>query len=216
MYLNKKNLFLAISVCLIFFFLTYNDVRSNENNVISGKAIVTDGDTIKINGNKIRFSGIDAPESFYRGKRQQCTYDKTKVYCGYWSKIVLIEKISSNIVFCVKEDEADQYKRILAECFVNEESLSKYLVRSGYKSPKVMFRGSSEKRFITDEGNFILDLHLNSIFNEETLANDLNLIPGVLENGLFINICDCVVLADSNELVTVNWKEGHDRNSRNA
>jgi hypothetical protein len=37
-----------------------------------------------------------------------------------------------------------------------------------------------------------------------------------LENGLFINICDCVVLADSNELVTVNWKEGHDRNSRNA
>ena len=147
MYLNKKNLFLAISVCLIFFFLTYNDVRSNENNVISGKAIVTDGDTIKINGNKIRFSGIDAPESFYRGKRQQCTYDKTKVYCGYWSKIVLIEKISSNIVFCIKEDEADQYKRILAECFVNEESLSKYLVRSGYA---FAYRRYS-KKFIEDE-----------------------------------------------------------------
>ena len=79
-----------------------------------------------------------------------------------------------------------------------------------------MFRGSNEKKFITDEGNFILDLHLNSISNEETLANDLNLIPGVLENGLFINICDCVVFADANELVTVNWKDGDDRNSGNA
>ena len=101
-------------------------------------------------------------------------------------------------------------------CESTKTQVMRYSVRSGYKSPKVMFRGSNEKRFITDEGNFILDLHLNSIFNEETLANDLNLIPGVLENGLFINICDCVVLADSNELVTVNWKEGHDRNSRNA
>ena len=101
-------------------------------------------------------------------------------------------------------------------CESTKTQVMQYLVRNGYKSPKVMFRGSNEKKFITDEGNFILDLHLNSISNEETLAHDLNLIPGVLENGLFINICDCVVFADANELVTVNWKEDDDRNSRNA
>ena len=55
MYLNKTNLFLAISVCLIFFFLTYFDVKSNEIKII-------DGDTIHLNGEKIRFSGIDTPE----------------------------------------------------------------------------------------------------------------------------------------------------------
>jgi ribose 5-phosphate isomerase A len=98
-------------------------------------------------------------------------------------------------------------------CESTKTQVMRYLAKNGYKSPKVIFRGSNEKRFVSDEGNFILDLHLNSISNEETLANDLNLIPGVLENGLFINICNCVVLADENELVTMNWKDGDDRNS---
>ena len=62
MYLNKANLFLVISICLIFFFLTYNDVKSQEPKIISGIAKVIDGDTIKIEKNKIRFFGIDAPE----------------------------------------------------------------------------------------------------------------------------------------------------------
>jgi len=67
MYLNKIKLFLVISICLIFFFLTYNDVKSQEPKVISGIAKVIDGDTIKIKNNKIRLLGIDAPE-----KKQQC------------------------------------------------------------------------------------------------------------------------------------------------
>ena len=36
-----------------------------------------------------------------------------------------------NKVICVREGK-DRYKRTLAECFVNDESLSSYLVRSGY------------------------------------------------------------------------------------
>ena len=52
MYLNKTKLFLVISICLIFFFLTYNDVKSQVINIIEGKALVVDGDTIKINGEK--------------------------------------------------------------------------------------------------------------------------------------------------------------------
>ena len=67
MFLNKKKLFLFISICLVFFFLTYNDVKSEEIKIISGIAKVTDGDTIKIDQKKIRFFGIDAPE-----KKQQC------------------------------------------------------------------------------------------------------------------------------------------------
>ena len=68
MFLNKINLFLAISICLIFSFLIYNDVKSEEAKKISGIAKVTDGDTIQIEGKKIRLFGIDAPE-----KKQQCT-----------------------------------------------------------------------------------------------------------------------------------------------
>ncbi len=147
MYFNKKKLFLAISIGLIFFFLSYNDIRSSEKNTISGIATVTDGDTIIIKDNKIRFSGIDAPEINYRGKKQLCSFEKISIYCGYWSKIVLIEKIGNNNVTCIKDVKPDQYNRILAECYVNEQSLSKYLVRSGYA---FAYRKYS-KKFVVDE-----------------------------------------------------------------
>ena len=58
MFLNKINLFLAISICLIFSFLIYNDVKSEEAKKISGIAKVTDGDTIKIDEKKIFFDEI--------------------------------------------------------------------------------------------------------------------------------------------------------------
>ena len=48
--------------------------------------------------------------------------------------------------------------------------------------------------FISDEGNHILDLHLNRIGNPRELALVLNQVPGVVENGLFIDICDTVVI----------------------
>lgn len=48
--------------------------------------------------------------------------------------------------------------------------------------------------FVTDEGNHILDLHLNRIGNPRQLAMTINQIPGVVENGLFIDICDTVVI----------------------
>ncbi len=42
--------------------------------------------------------------------------------------------------------------------------------------------------FETDEGNFILDYHLGRIGDPANLATTLNAIPGVVENGLFINM----------------------------
>lgn len=48
--------------------------------------------------------------------------------------------------------------------------------------------------FVTDEGNHIIDLHLKRIGNPRQLAMVLNQMPGVVENGLFIDICDSVVI----------------------
>ena len=132
MFLNKTKLFLIISVSLIFFFLTYNDVKSNGNYKISGLAIVLDGDTIKINGEKIRFSGIDAPESYYKGKEQICMKEEEKIACGKLSKIFLIKKINNQKIICRIEAKTDRYNRKLGECFVNNQSLSRILVKNGY------------------------------------------------------------------------------------
>ena len=134
MYLNKTNLFLVISICLIFFFLTYNDVKSYEIKII-------DGDTIHLNNEKIRFTGIDTPEL-----KQTCKKNSEIIYCGIEARQLLINKIGKDKVICVREGK-DQYKRTLAECFVNDLSLSRYLVREGYA---FAYRKYS-KKFISDE-----------------------------------------------------------------
>ena len=51
-----------------------------------------------------------------------------------------------------------------------------------------------DKLFVTDEGNHIFDLKLGRISNPTQLSLVLNQIPGVVENGLFIDICDTVVI----------------------
>jgi len=55
-------------------------------------------------------------------------------------------------------------------------------------------RMNGEVPFITDEGNYIIDLHLNRIGNARQFSLVINQIPGVVENGLFIDICDAVVV----------------------
>ena len=102
---------------------------------------IVDGDTIHLNGEKIRFTGIDTPEL-----KQTCIKDGVKDPCGITAKQILIDKIGSNKVECISEGK-DRYKRTLAECFVNNESLSSYLVRSGYA---FAYRRYS-KKFISDE-----------------------------------------------------------------
>ena len=104
MFLKKIKIFLLINICLLLFFLTYHDVKSKENKIISGIAKVVDGDTIIINKKKIRLFGIDAPE-----KRQKCQkiwlqisfFIFNKNYpCGEISKIKLKNKIENKYVIC--------------------------------------------------------------------------------------------------------------------
>ena len=102
---------------------------------------IVDGDTIILNGDKIRFSGIDTPEL-----KQTCLQGDQEVGCGMTAKMLLVKKIGNNIPKCISEGK-DVYKRTLAECFVNGESLSSFLVRSGYA---FAYRKYSIK-FIKDE-----------------------------------------------------------------
>jgi ribose 5-phosphate isomerase A len=67
----------------------------------------------------------------------------------------------------------------------------------------VSLRLSGDRPLITDEANYILDLHLKRISNPRQLALVLNQIPGVVENGLFIDICDVVVVGHADGRVTV-------------
>ena len=135
MYLNKKNLFLVFSLTLICLFLfNISDTKSSEIKII-------DGDTIHIDGEKIRFSGIDTPEL-----KQTCITNKKIIFCGMEAKNLLTKIINNRDVNCISEGK-DQYKRTLAECFVGDLSISRYLVREGYA---FAYRKYS-KKFVKDE-----------------------------------------------------------------
>ena len=114
MFLNKRKAIFLISVFSLIFILIINQVKSQTIKIV-------DGDTIHLNGEKIRFTGIDTPEL-----KQTCLNEGAKDPCGATAKQILIDKIGNNNVECISEGK-DQYKRTLAECFVNNESLSSYL-----------------------------------------------------------------------------------------
>ena len=67
---------------------------------------IIDGDTIVLNGEKIRLRGMDAPEM-----KQSCrNSDWKKIQCGERAKGKLIEMIGDNKVICDIKGK-DRYKR---------------------------------------------------------------------------------------------------------
>ena len=152
MFYTKKKLIILIIISTVFFILTYNDVRSENINKISGFAKVVDGDTIKINSKKIRLYGIDAPEKKQKCKKTYLTISFmsfTKDYmCGELSTQKLIKKINKQKLNCNILD-VDRYKRLIGECFKRNINLNSWMVSNGYA---VAYRKYS-KKYVSDEIN---------------------------------------------------------------
>jgi ribose 5-phosphate isomerase A len=53
---------------------------------------------------------------------------------------------------------------------------------------------------LTDGGHCILDAHLGRIVKPEQLGAALNLVPGVVEHGLFLGLASCAILASGEGL----------------
>ena len=145
MFFTKRKAILLFIICLIFFFLTYQDVKSSEITSITGHAKVTDGDTIKINTFKIRLNGIDAPE-----KKQKCKRPYLEIFififyedysCGQKSTEALIKKIDDQKITC-KISNVDYFKRLIGECYKRKINLNAWLVSNGHA---VAFRKYSKK-----------------------------------------------------------------------
>ncbi len=81
--------------------------------------------------------------------------------------------------------------------------ISQALEKLGLPGREITLRMAGEVPFVTDEGNRILDLHLHKIADAAALSVALNQIPGVVENGLFVGICDTVVIGQEDGTVEV-------------
>ena len=89
----------------------------------------------------------------------------------------------------------------------SQKQIEALLIAQNYSDFTVQMRMEKNKPFITDEGNYIFDLNLGEIQNPRKLCVDLNIIPGVVENGLFIDVCKAVVIGYSDGTAKILWKD---------
>jgi endonuclease YncB( thermonuclease family) len=78
---------------------------------VSGRAVIVDGDTIEVAGERVRLHGIDAPES-----RQLCSVGGSDWRCGESAALALEHEAGDRTIVC-KGNERDRYGRIIAVCF---------------------------------------------------------------------------------------------------
>lgn len=92
----------------------------------AGSVIVNDGDTITLNGQRIRLLGIDAPEY-----NQTCVADDGSYRCGRQAREALVKLIAGRVIAC-EGGKRDRYDRLLAICKIGTLDLNRAMVEQGW------------------------------------------------------------------------------------
>ncbi|MBN8530947.1 MAG: thermonuclease family protein [Alphaproteobacteria bacterium] len=102
---------------------------------------VHDGDTLTVQGKRIRLQGVDAPEL-----HQTCRLEGRTWACGQEAKRYLEQLVAGQEITCTDES-TDKYGRGLSYCSAGEINLNAAMVRAGYALAYRQY----DKRFINDE-----------------------------------------------------------------
>jgi ribose 5-phosphate isomerase A len=62
--------------------------------------------------------------------------------------------------------------------------------------PELRMAVKKDGPVITDQGNMIIDVKFESIDDPAEMEKTLNIIPGVVDNGLFVNVTDLVLIGE--------------------
>jgi len=94
---------------------------------LSGRAQVTDGDTLRLAGQRVRLTGLDAPEL-----EQTCIdADGREWSCGAEARVFLAELLKGKEVSC-RRSGRDAYRRVLASCIADGQDVGTRIVGAGW------------------------------------------------------------------------------------
>jgi len=96
--------------------------------ILTGKPIAIDGDSLRLNGKEIRLLDIDAPEYTQTCKSLS---DNAVYNCGRNAARHLRKMLSSNAVSC-EGSEIDKYDRLLAICHAGDIEINRQMVSDGW------------------------------------------------------------------------------------
>ncbi len=104
---------------------------------LSGRAVAVDGDTLDLDGKRVRLEGIDAPEMGQTcGRRWIGTWN-----CGRAAQKALNGLVDGRRIECQSKGQ-DKYGRELGICFVDGRDINAELVRQGMAWAFVKFSQS--------------------------------------------------------------------------
>ncbi|MDR3156571.1 MAG: ribose-5-phosphate isomerase RpiA [Lactobacillales bacterium] len=124
---------------------------------------------------------------------------------------LLFEKIVANYsrkyIWIVDEsklvDKIGNFPLPIEVVVYGAKQIYKILENKGYHP---QFRYKKNKNFfVTDNGNFIIDLHLIDPIKDPTaLGGELKKMVGVIEHGLFLNMVDTVIIGTNTGIQVLN------------
>lgn len=88
--------------------------------------------------------------------------------------------------------------------FAREYTARKLAELGGEPKLRVATGGSP---FVTDDGNYILDVKFHSITNPAELEQKINRIPGVVENGIFVGVADLALVGYESGCMKLDSKQ---------
>lgn len=108
--------------------LAYTIVWMENRNpeILQGGFYAVDGDSLQIDGKRMRLQGIDAPEY-----SQMCNRDGKSWACGRASRNALRRMITGKTVICKGKSE-DRYDRLLVLCTADKVEINAAMVRNGW------------------------------------------------------------------------------------
>ena len=83
-------------------------------------------------------------------------------------------------------------------------AMERAFAEAGVSGQMGVRKGKDGHVFVTDGGHWIIDAHLGRIADPPRLARLLNVIPGVVEHGLFIGLASTVILAGAQGIRVIN------------
>ena len=117
---------------------------------IVGSAVAISGDTIEVEGQRIRLLGVAAP-----GLGQACTTPRMQWRCGMVAEFKLGERIGSAEVLC-QEQGADSLGHILGRCHLGDpetSNLNRWLVAAGW----AIAASNHGEEYVADESRAMHD-----------------------------------------------------------
>jgi len=119
--------FKLLPLAILIFFAIRHYVDLEPPQWVEGPVTVIDGDTLDMDGARVRLHGIDAPEL-----KQTCQTNGGKEWpCGREAERRLRSLVGGADVTC-EEIDVDRYGRIVGRCLAADMDIGREMVRSGY------------------------------------------------------------------------------------